>query len=485
MFLYLIELYFAGTWLFKLLDDKLPSPIQAVSGILLGYLLHVLNGIVLIGVGVGLSAAYVVVLAGVECVGFLIGLYLKRKGNFFKSVFSADFWIIGLIYIALLFVFYQINFSFITNDSLYLILFGQDLVQSGFSEWYFASPGWTGVYIPMIQTIGMLFGRDYVWFIQPVMSLILYLSLAYFGYRSVSRYIASKWLAGGLVAALLLLFISSDLALAMLVYIHTNLSSGLFLFLAVVSLYFAIEDANEGWLVLSCAALISFGLLRIENVLTALSIIFIYLSSGKLTRKQALWTFAPYLVIQGLWLLIVNSLNIDTFLDTMSKGQILVLVAACVAMIVLIWISRWRFLSGLLEWAGKVFPIFFLAGWGILGILDQAAFIKNIRSVSSTLFFTGNWSAFWWVTCGITLISLLRSRFSQKRLLSNIILTFVMVVQILGFFRSPYHASWFDSANRMMIHIAPLFLFFVATQVAKAGESYLGPQGGHGVSEYS
>ncbi len=62
MFLYLIELYFLGTLLFSLLNDDLPPVFQAVGGILLGFLLHVLNGLVLIGIGIGLSQAPVVIL---------------------------------------------------------------------------------------------------------------------------------------------------------------------------------------------------------------------------------------------------------------------------------------------------------------------------------------------------------------------------------------------------------------------------------------
>lgn len=486
MFLYLIELFIAGVLLFKLLDDQLPSPIQVVSGILLGYLLHVLNGIVLIGVGIGLSTVSVVILVSLECVGFFLGLVLKRKTkNWFKSIFPLDFWIVGLIYVALLFVFYKLNLSFITNDSLYLILFGQDLVQSGFSEWYFASPGWTGVYIPMVQTIGMLFGQDYVWFIQPVMSIILYISLAYFGYRSVVRFITNKWAAGLLVATTLFIFISSNLPLAMLVYIHTNLSSGLFLFLGVISLYFAVEDKRDGWLILSCMSLISFSLLRIENVLVALSVVLIYFSSGKLKRNQEIKAFVPYLIVQSIWLLIVLSQNYVTYLDTLSKEQIFIILAACIGMLVLISVHRWHFIAKVVGWAGKALPILFLLGWVILGILNQTAFVTNIRSVSLNLFVTGNWSAFWWVTVGLTIISAFHSRFPQKRILLNIILIFVMIVQILGFFRSPYHERWFDSANRMMIHIAPLFLFFVVTQVAKVNGRFLDRTGKRNVSKIS
>jgi hypothetical protein len=337
----------------------------------------------------------------------------------------------------------------------------------------------------MIQTIGMLFGQDYVWFVQPIMSIILYISLAYFGYRSVSRFIAGKWVAGLLVAATLFIFISSNLPLAMLVYIHTNLSSGLFLFLGVVSLYFAVEDKQDGWLILSCFSLISFSLLRIENVLVALSVVFIYFSSGKLKREQELKAFVPYLLVQSIWLLVVLSQNYVTYLDTLSKEQILVIFTACIGMLVLVFIRQWRFIDKVVGWVGKVFPVLFLLGWSILGILNPTAFVTNIRSVSSNLFITGNWSAFWWVTVGLAIISAFHSRFPQKRILLDIVLTFVMIVQILGFFRSPYHGRWFDSANRMMIHIAPLFLFFVVTQVAKTGGYILDRKSGQDVSEIS
>ncbi len=51
-----------------------------------------------------------------------------------------------------------------------------------------------------------------------------------------------------------------------------------------------------------------------------------------------------------------------------------------------------------------------------------------------------------------------------------------MIVQILGFFRSAYHAQWYDSANRMMIHITPLVLYFTLTQVASAFTSRQQPE---------
>ncbi|MBG0787587.1 MAG: hypothetical protein H0S79_21065, partial [Anaerolineaceae bacterium] len=359
---------------------------------------------------------------------------------------------VGVAYVAVLLIFYFVNISFISNDSLYLILMGKDLIQSGFAEWYFASPGWTGPYIPMIQTIGMLFDADYVWFIQPVLSLIFIAAFLYLTYQSVSRFISKKWAAIALVLGGLLMFLSADLPFVMLFYIHTNFSSGIFLFLAVLGLVFAIEEENDGYLLLSLIALISFGLLRIENVIVALTVILFTLATGKLTRKQSAKTFLPYLLIQGIWLLAVYFMDIESYLDSLSKEQILLMAGASLAMMIVVLLSQWRFLKTILALAGKIVPYLFMAGWAFLGLQDPAALVKNIRSVATNLFISGNWGIFWWVICALALISLLRSQFPQKKMMVRIIVSFLMIVQILGFFRAAYHARWYDSANRMMIH---------------------------------
>ncbi len=470
MFLYLIELYLLGTLLITILGEDLPIAIRSVAGILFGLLLHVINGMVLIGVGIGLSQLSIVLSATLELSAALIYVLSKKTP---KTLFERkSIWTvlgIGAIYLAIVFFFYTFNYSFITNDSLYLILMGKDLIQSGFSEWYYASPASMGIYMGLIQSMGMLFGFEYVWFIQPVLSLILIVVFIYFGYRSVSRYIHKKWLSALLVIGAIAVFGTSDLPFAMFEYIHTNLTSGLFLFLVVLSLYYTIEEENGSWLVLTGFAFISFGLMRIENVIMALILIFLYISSGKLTLKQSAFTFIPYLVIQGIWYFLVYFMEIETFLSSMEKIQILLTSLACFAMIFVIFLSQWRLLQRILDWTGRAFPFLLLVVWSALGIMNPPQYLTNLQSLGLDLFITGNWGSFWYVVVSLFIISMFLSHFPQKRLLSRFMVGFVAIVEILGFFRVPYHDEWNDSANRMMIHIAPLVLFFVITQIAKAG----------------
>lgn len=473
MFLYLIELYFLGVVVFTLLGEDLPAAIRSVGGILIGLLFHVLNSLILIGVGLGLSHLSIQLSAAVE-LAFAFAIYMTRKApkELFGKTTALTILGVGAGYFAVLFFFYSFNISFISNDSLFLILMGKDVVRTGFTEWYYASPSSMGIYMGLIQAMGVVLGLDYVWFIQPVLSLILIAAFIYFGLKSVSRYIHNKWISLLLVIGALLLFETTNIALVMLTYIHTNLTSGLFLFLVVTSLYFGIEEDKQGWLALAGFALISFGLMRIENVIMALALILIYLSSGKLTKKQSSLTFIPYLVIQGIWYFSLNFMEIDTYLSSMGKIQILLTSLACFAMIVVILTSQIRFIRWILKWAGKLFPYLLLAAWIIFGILKPELGLTNIRALVTNLFVSGHWGSFWVVVLVLLVIGAKTGNFPQKRLLSGFLVSFVAIVEVLGFFRHPYHDLWTDSANRMMIHIVPLVLFLVITQIAKAGAKH-------------
>jgi hypothetical protein len=41
-----------------------------------------------------------------------------------------------------------------------------------------------------------------------------------------------------------------------------------------------------------------------------------------------------------------------------------------------------------------------------------------------------------------------------------LIIGFYAMILIVGFFKGRYHIYWWDSANRMYIHILPIMLFY-------------------------
>jgi hypothetical protein len=101
-----------------------------------------------------------------------------------------------------------------------------------------------------------------------------------------------------------------------------------------------------------------------------------------------------------------------------------------------------------------------------LGALNLSHLIKNVMFNIQAFFVTGDWGAVWWVVLVLMATLTFRGQFSQKRELAGLILSFFIMIALLGMLRHPYHERWFDSANRMLTHIAPILLFYLVTQTA-------------------
>lgn len=470
MFLFLIELYLLGVLATRRYSGKLPNFFLAVSSVLLGYLAYVLNGFLLVLVGVPLTRFSMILMVSLEIVG-LLAVGILRKDLIRKN--DRQLWwsylLVGVGHLGVAAFFYINNFFFVTTDSVYLVVMARNLLESGFSKWYFSSPRGMGLFVPFLQTLGMLFGRDYTWFVQPVFMAAFLALFVFFGLRVGKLFIQRKSRLYLLVGAVTLLMFSADLFFIMTTYIHTNFNSGLFLFLTVVTLYFGIKEDNSSWLAFTTLGLIGFGMMRVENVIFALVLILIFTASGKIAPRLQRRTFLPYLVFQfGLYLRIFF-MHPNTYSDQMSDGQILITLAGIFVVGVLLFLTEIPLLKR------KLFPsVYWLLPAGLLllvvglGALNPDQLFNNLGVNLKTIFMTGNWGAVWWVVIILFALLPVGLSFPLKRELNAFMLSFFVVIELLGLFRVPYHARWYDSANRILIHIIPLVLFTLIIRIASA-----------------
>lgn len=470
MFLLLIELFLLGLMITKYFAGQLPDFFLAVSSVLLGYLIYFLNGFILVLIGIPLRAIWMVLLVSVELAGVILHQVLTKR--FIRGV-TRSLWLhylgVGIVYFVVLLFFYFYNFFFVTTDSVYLVVMARSLVESGFSKWYFSSPRGMGLFVPFMQTIAILFGLDYAWFIQPVFMAAFIALFVFFAERSARRYISSKLLRWLLVCLAVALYVSADLVFIMTTYIHTNFDSGLFFFLAIASLYFGIEEDEPAWFFFVPAFLIGFGALRTENVIIALILILVYVGSQKISRAMQRRMFMPYLVFQfGLYLRILF-IHPDTYSDQISDAQILVVLAGIAAVAALLYLSEIKVLkSFVLPRLWWLVPVGLLVAVAGLGVFNSQHLLDNILVNIKAFFITGNWGSVWWVVLALLVILSFPIKFPQKRELSGVVVAFFIMIALLGMLRSPYHERWFDSANRMLTHIGPVVLFYLVTMVAAA-----------------
>ncbi len=463
MFLFVSELYLLGALITRRFVGKLPELFLAVVSIPVGILAYVLIGLTLVNLGVPISAFNMVI--AVSLVGaVLVGVQWLRKEHWpnISGTQLGTYLGVGAVCTGMAYLFYRLNFFFVTTDSIYMVVMSRNLIESGLSRWYFASPRAMGIFVPMLQTLGMLFGHDYTWFAQPLLTTVLVFLFIFFGLRALSGRAPAGWWHWAMVILATLFFFSTNIIFISSTYIHTNLNTGLFLLLTVATLHFAVQEDNAGWLFFAALGLIAFGLMRIENVLVAGLVIVIFTASRKLSPIQLRWTFLPYLGVQFLWYLRVLLMETNTYTDYMSDGQLVAVLGGLSALAVLLFLVDLPFLKkNLFPHLNRLLPLGMAALLLVLIALDPAKFTESILANLSAIFVTGKWDAVWWVMAVLALLVPARLRFEGQTSLQTVILCFFLTVELLGMIRLPYHARWYDSANRMWLHIASVVFFFL------------------------
>lgn len=463
MTLFLIGILALGILSAHLFKGKLPDVFLALISPLLGLILFALDMLALLILHIKVNIIIISTLVVVEIIALLIYQLFRGLFSHTKKRMYWLFLVVSFAYTGLTNFFYKFNYSFVSNDSLFMIVFARNILESGLSKFYIASPSGVGILIPIFQTLGMLFGDDYTWFIQPVISIIFFSLFIYFCYRTLRKYDVVNWLATCVPLILVGMLISSNIVLTFTAYIHTNFDTGLFFFLSVISIIYFLEEKNENWLVFTTAFLIIFGLTRVENVLFALPFILIFLATGKIPYRLRLPTFLPYLGFQFLWYLYILTLRTNSLSDQISPQMMIVVLAGILAVSLLVIFSDKRGIDLFLtRYLSKLFPLLICLSVLAMFLLNPETTSANILTLVENMFLVGHWGALWgFVLVFFVVVGIFGPRVSQERNYLYLIVTFFVMILIVGNFRLPYRLSWVDSGNRMFVHILPIAFIYL------------------------
>lgn len=469
MILFLTELYLLGFAVALHFREQISDFLLSLISALFGFLGYFINVLVLTLVGIPISVNLLAIIIAVEIALLILARWLRVKTAFLSfQVSNLWFPAVGALYILACWLFLKYPLVFYSPDSLYMVIMGKSILETGFSQWYFASPLLWGEFTPVLQTLGMLFGYDYTWFIHPVLSLVflvIFTSVVFKATRSLTSHKLIPYLLAGLGAGLLL---TSNMYWVAQFYIHNNFVSAISLFLVVASLYFAMQHEWDGWLGIAAIFLVPFGMSRTENVIVASLIIVLTIATQKIAHRKLVWTFLPYLVFQIAWNIIVLWFDPIAFSNLMTIDQLRLVTIALVALVLFVLLAglpwaRKQLLprtNGLIALAiGLLFVIVF--------VLDPSKIFRNTWQNFTSMFVTGKWLMTFW---GVGLLLLLVKP-GEKRTTDTffnlLIFSFFSMIVILGAVKGGYHRFWYDSANRMYIHILPIMVFYLSIKISR------------------
>jgi apolipoprotein N-acyltransferase len=94
--------------------------------------------------------------------------------------------------------------------------------------------------------------------------------------------------------------------------------------------------------------------------------------------------------------------------------------------------------------------------------------LSSLVSILQAISLTGSWGLTWYVIFFLaTELYFARRDATEHRCLFMILVSFILVVYNLAYFRAPYHNQEFDSANRLVLQALPLVLLYLSLRFAQ------------------
>ncbi len=356
----------------------------------------------------------------------------------------------------------QFNVTQITDNSLQFLIVGRALAFDGLNAFTLEGLALRAALLPLLYAPSVFLGDGYLAVIQPAFAFTLLSAFVYLGLRALRSQLANPWLRVAVVGLSVGVMLSTDFMAYQAVYIHNNLPSAACLLVAAVTLWLALDEDNAAWLIFSVPAWLSFSLLRTEAPLFALLFILLALSSGRLNYRVRLIAFLPWAGVLLLWhVRLLIGIGAGTYILDASK--LWIIVAALLAFVVLLAVSRWswieRRLLPALPWLMMGAGLAALAG---LAARQPDALRPNLEAFVRNLFVDGRWNATWFFLLGFWFLACVLPELHYGRVFSFGIPLFFLFVLLLGFLtRKPFRVGWGDSANRMFTHLLPFVLFYL------------------------
>jgi hypothetical protein len=464
--LFLFGLYGFGLYFGLLFKRQIPCALIGSTGFLWGALFWVVGGILLQVLTLPYTPASMAILFLLLGIGLSI-LHARNKTWQLTRREVTCLLPLALVFLLVLVLASQFNFSVTSQDSIALISTGRRIAYEGYSSAIIEELSLRGAYLSQLQSASVFLGDDYLYAAQPAFAYAFALSYFYLSHRIMGHLLSNKRLALALSFLTSLVLFSTFFIVFQIFYIHNNLISAVYLFIGVSAFWLApVEDKNS-WVMLGVLALLGFSLARNEAPIFALIFLVPVISAGQIPYRIRLRSILPYLVTLILWYSYLLA-RMGAGTKILDPEKTLVIIGALAAFGILVIFSEHQWIKRFLL---PHLPRIMLGALLLLLVLmaiqkpehmkfSVYAFIKNFLGY-------GWWGITWIIFSFLLVFSLAAPRIPREEIFFYGITSFVSTLLALSYFRNPYRLGWGDSANRMFTHVLPILILYVLMKTAQ------------------
>lgn len=365
-------------------------------------------------------------------------------------------------------IFYKLSILILSADSFWLVHFSKELAMGNFEHGNVVLTMW-GVFLSAIHANSDLL-KTYIFYnYMPLMSFSLLL-VYLFTLNQVfdSYHFQSQFRKTFLVVSLCLLLLSNLFIYSFFV-IHTGMISALFLFLFSAHWLWYVESQKESHIFFAHVALLGFSLMRIESPLIGFVFLALFLNACNIEIKKKQIFMGSFLGIFFIWYSFLL-FHIPMEHDLLGHAEIKIMLLFCFLGLIFVSLLTLNLFQKIFQYLTQ--NIILILVLGILGLIayKPTHMLLSFSHIIQNLFVTGSWGLCWYFL--LTVYIYLRYVVKKSRLKE---LDFILIVSGVYFLftyaivitRVPYRLGEGDSANRMILHIFPLVVFYISVYAMK------------------
>jgi len=453
--LFYILLYIVGLICVLPLSRKIPLWILASTGFLWGKLIWIFCSAITLFLGMTFNITNMLILLAIVVIGAVWLNISYKTWKLTPTQYLSIILGVGAFTISSYLLTKQ-YYLYATSDSFSIILMSQILSESGLQLWTLNQFTEWGLIAPVFQMASSLLGEGYISGYQTLLagSLLIVFSISI--YQAFSRHFKPS--LSYLFTGLSVLIITTIIFVEHAVYIHTNLTAAVYLYVALFAYWNFLQDDKPEWIILGTAAMIGVGFSRIEGPLYVILFLALAITSKQLKYKHALWIVLPYTILSIIW----NTYLLFSVDQTglLSQTNIIIIILS------LLGLAAFGILS---KWLPKITSFQFLI-LGLLTVGTVAAFLLKPDHMSLSLIHViqnlvsrNAWGFTWFLILLLLPLTLDFNKDSpENRFLIFSITCYLILVVLFAFPREPYRLGKTDSANRMLLQIQPIIFLYIS-----------------------
>lgn len=479
-FYFLLYLFILGLSFGLCFKKWIPAKFIIFSSFLWGTIIYSTTFYVVYMTGIAISSSiFILILALLLLPTLVICRRTWQNGLEKKDWLTILFVFINFTLLNLIFI--QFNFSLTTYDSYTLINLARGMGFDGFSNNVIQTLlSWGGL-ISILQSTGIHLGFDYLVSLQFNFTFSLIILFFYICEKLSFDIIQDQKLSKIIALFFTVVMISVPMIIIQFFYIHSNLTTALFFFLAAYCGWMAIKENNSVWFVFFNLSLVGVNLSRTESFIYSLVIISLLLISNKLNFRQRIYAFLPILSAQTIWFVymyarILNGINVlDPNIDELFNGtknlnpqKLQLMIFFMLAVIGVILLSRVKFISNkIFPKFDKYFLIFLVIALVGMVIIRPIHMKTSMYFFLANLYYAGQWGFSFWFVSIFLIVLIFNNRLPiEDFLIKNLIGTTIIIIA-LSFLRNPFRYGWTDSANRLMTFGIPIGFLLIAISTSR------------------